>query len=217
MMDRILDKVVKADKAADIYIVSNSRFFGNFERWQTASAHRARVSLINDGTGSNETRLGAVNDIMLVITQAAIDEDLLVIAADNLFEFNLASFLNFARKHSDGVAVALYDIRDVDAAKKFGIVKIDEASRVVSFQEKPANPESTLASTGIYYIPREKLALLKEYSAGQGQKLDAPGYFISWLTTVDRVYGFKFSEDWYDIGDIETYRKVDATYTKKEN
>jgi len=216
ILDRILDKVARVKGASEVYIVVNNKFFDNFKRWLDGSAHRGKPSLVNDGTDSNETRLGAMKDIELVVDQKAIDDDLLVIAADNLFDFDLTSFLAFTLKHQDGATVALYDIKDLDAAKRYGVVKIDEASRVVGFQEKPLKPDSTLVSTGIYYFPKDTLAFIKEYNAKPAQKLDAPGYYISWLAMMNKVYGFTFREPWYDIGDIETYKKVDAAYTKKE-
>ena len=217
ILDRILDKVAQVKGVSEAYIVVNNKFFENFKSWLEGSAHRGKPSLINDGTDSNETRLGAMKDIELVIDQKAIDDDLLVIAADNLFDFDLASFLAFTQKHRDGAAVALYDIKDLDAAKRYGVVKIDEDSRVVNFQEKPPKPESTLVSTGVYYFPKDTLASIKEYNTKPGLNLDAPGYYISWLAAMNKVYGFTFREPWYDIGDIETYKKVDAEYTKKES
>ena len=94
-------------------------------------------------------------------------------------------------------------------------MRIDDRARAVEFQEKPKEPNSTLISTGIYYFPKNKLSFIKDYVKMQ-DKLDAPGYCISWIAGVDKVYGFTFLEDWYDIGNIESYRKADAEYLKKE-
>lgn len=214
IIDIIIDKIAELDGVESIHIVTNARFFPNFSQWLKTSEHKDKVSLVNDGTVSNETRLGAIRDMELAIEEGGIDDDILVIAGDNLFDFDLKKFISFARTNSDGVSLALYDIKALELAKKFGVVKIDKDNRVIDFKEKPEAPESTTVSTGIYYFPRQKMPLIKTYTRMQ-TKLDAPGYYMSWMSKVDRVYGFNFQEDWCDIGDIESYEKANKKYTKK--
>jgi len=217
IIDRILEKVKGAGPAGKVYLITNAKFFGKFRDWHKASRYGAKVELIDDGSVSNETRLGAIRDIYLAIEKKAIDDDLLVIAGDNLFDFDLAKFRIFASSKVDGVSVAVHDIKDRDAAaRKFGVVMLDDDGVVADFEEKPEDPKSALISTGIYYFPRAKLSLIRDY-VRTSDRLDAPGYYISWMVKNDKVYGFTFSEDWYDIGDIESYRKADSTYSKKEN
>lgn len=216
IIDRILDKVAAIkDRVASIYIITNAKFFENFKAWLKTSKYSGKISLINDGTTSNETRLGAIRDMEIVIKDKAIDNDILVVAGDNLFDFDLNEFLKFAKTKPDGVSIALYDVRSIDAAKSFGVVKIDGKNRVADFAEKPQSPASTLISTGIYYFPRSKLSFIAKYT-GMQNKLDAPGYYIGWLSKADNVYGFAFSEDWCDIGTIESYKKADREYSEKE-
>ena len=215
MVDRILDKIVPLGGLGEIYVVSNGKFFQKFEEWHKGVGSEKKIAIINDGSTTNENRLGAIKDLELVITSQKIDEDLLVVAGDNLFDFRLEGFLEFARSHPDGVSVALYDVKNLEAAKSFGVVKIDADSKVTDFEEKPQNPRSTLASTGIYYFPKNKLPFIKEY-VKMLNKLDAPGYYIGWLAKQHKVYGYTFLEDWYDIGTIESYKKADSTYTERE-
>lgn len=215
IMDRIVEKITALKEAGSICIVSNNKFFKNFNDWRKRSGYKARISIINDGSVSNETRLGAIKDLDLAIREENIADDLLVVAGDNLFDMDLKKFLDFAVAHPDGVSVALYDLQNIELARNFGVVAIDENFKVVNFEEKPEEPKSTLISTGIYYFPREKLPLLTEYVKTEG-KLDAPGYYISWLSTHHNVYGFKFTEDWYDIGNVESYKKADKEYSEKE-
>jgi len=216
IIDRILEKISAVSGIASIiYIITNAKFFENFKDWLKSSKYQKSVSLINDGTTSNETRLGAIKDMAMVIRDKKIDDDLLVVAGDNLFDFELGDFLRFAREKKDGVSIALHDIGTKDAAKNFGVVKIDGHNRVVDFSEKPQAPESTLISTGIYYFPKAKVLSVEKYVAMQS-KMDAPGYYIGWLSRADNVYGFAFSEDWYDIGTIESYKKADREYLKKD-
>lgn len=216
IIDRIFDKIEALRGVDAIYIITNEKFFGKFKAWLEASPWRQSVNLINDGSASDETRLGAIKDLYIAIIKESIDSDLLVIAGDNLFDFDLSRFLSFAFDKRDGISVALYDIKDIKAARQFGVVKINDDNRVINFEEKPENPKSTLISTGIYYFPKEKLSLIKQYVTLGDKKIDAPGYYISWLSRVDKVYGFTFREDWYDIGNLESYRKADREYLRKE-
>jgi glucose-1-phosphate thymidylyltransferase len=216
IIDRILEKIAYLKGGVDsICIVTNAKFFNTFNEWLRGSKYAEKASLLNDGSVSNETRLGAIKDLELVIAEKAIDDDLLVVAGDNLFDLDLNKFIEFARSRPDGVSVALYDIKSLSAARSFGVLKTDAAGRVTDFEEKPAEPKSTLISTGIYYFPKNKLAFIKEY-VKMRNKLDAPGYYISWLVRRDKVYGYSFSEDWYDIGSLESLKKADADYLKKE-
>ena len=215
IIDRILEKVLKVKGISSLYIITNSKFFKNFSEWLKAFKHKEKISIICDGTTNNENRLGAIKDLEFVIKEEYITGDIMVVAGDNLFEFDLNVFLKFARKR-DGVSIALYDIGSMELAKNFGVVKIDRDKKVVEFEEKPQNPKSTLISTGIYYFPKDKVAFINEYVKMQN-KLDAPGHYIGWLSKRDKVYGFAFPEDWYDIGTMESYRKADEEYLKKES
>ena len=215
MIDRIIDKTASINGIDVIHIVSNHKFFQNFVEWRKSHKDGSRILLVDDCTMTNDTRLGAIRDMELAVREGSIDDDLLVIAGDNLFDLDLGIFLKFSKDHNDGVSVALYDVGSLEAAKKFGVVRIDDAGKVTEFEEKPETPKSTLISTGIYYFPRKKAALLRKYVNSQGAKLDAPGYYIKWLSANDKVYGFPFSEKWYDIGDLESYRRADEEYTKK--
>lgn len=217
IIDRILDKVAELESKIDaIHVISNAKFFQNFNDWREVSRYKDKVSVINDGSTSNETRLGAIKDLELAINQKSVKDDILVLAGDNLFDFDLNKFLKFAKASSDGVSIALYDIKSLELAKNFGVLKVDERKRVVDFEEKPQSPKSTLISTGIYYFPKDKLSFIEKYVKMQA-KLDAPGYYIGWLVKNDKVYGYTFLEDWYDIGNIESYKKADREYLEKEN
>lgn len=215
IIDRILDKVGRLDGLSGTYIITNAKFFENFSRWQKASKERDNIVIINDGSTSNENRLGAIKDIDITIEANSIDEDVLVIAGDNLFDFELDKFLKFGKDNPDGASIAVHDIGDLESAKRFGVVKVDERKRIIDFEEKPQSPESTLISTAIYYFPKDKLPFLKEY-VNLGNRLDTPGSYIGWLARRDRVYGFIFKDDWYDIGSVESYKKANEEYLRKE-
>ncbi len=214
IIDRILGKLLKAKGVSSVYIITNSKFFKNFSDWVKNCGYEKKISLICDGTTTNENRLGAIKDLEFIIKEEFIKDDILVVAGDNLFEFDINDFLKFAVK-KDGVSIAVHDIGSVETAKNFGVVAVDPAGRVTDFEEKPKSPKSTLISTGIYYFPKAKLAFINEY-VKMRNSLDAPGHYIGWLAKRDKVYGFAFPENWYDIGTMESYKKADEEYSKKE-
>lgn len=211
MIDYIMDKLEELSELDEIYVVTNNRFFKHFEEWKSKHSSSKKITIINDKTLSNEDRLGAIGDIQLVIGEANINEDLLIIAGDNLFRFKMSDFLGFAKKRSPNCSIVLHNIGALEEARKYGVVKIDENNRLLSFSEKPPEPESTLVAICLYYFPKEKLSRVAEY-LNQSKHKDAPGTYISWLVKNDDVYGFIFEDEWYDIGDKNIYGKVKDTY-----
>lgn len=214
IIDRLMDKVSALRGVSSVTIITNAKFFDKFVAWKNSSGHKGAIKLINDGSTDNDNRLGAIKDLMLATDSTGAGEELLVIAGDNLFDFGLDKFIKFAKDHDSGVSIALYDIGSPDLATSFGVLKVDTGNKVVSFEEKPKHPKSTLISTGIYYFPKDKIGMLKEYAKTQ-ERLDAPGYYISWLVKKHEVYGCPFTEDWCDIGNIESYKKADVEYKNK--
>lgn len=185
----------KIDRVA---VVTNAKFHSQFEDWAKKSSFPVGIEVINDGTTSNETRLGAIGDLELTLERDMRSADALVLAGDNVFTFDLASFIKEAESHRPSITVGVSDIKDVTLAKQFGIVKFDEKKRIEFFVEKPQNPPSTMASLALYYFPKESLRLLREYKR-QGEQ-DAPGYFISWLCGREPVFAYPFEGTWFDIG-----------------
>jgi len=204
-----LDSVREIDH---IYVVTNSRFAASFRDWAGARKGKSPVEIIDDGTKSDEDKLGAIGDIRFVLDSKCVDDDLLVVLGDNLFDLDLKDIVRYFKGR--GITVGAYDVRDREAAKLYGILAVDSDSRVVDFKEKPSDPPSTLAAMGMYLFPREKLKLFQTY-AEEGNKMDAPGYYVRWLHTREPVYAYVFRGVWYDIGDLEMYRKADALYAAK--
>ncbi len=205
MLDWILDKVREVEEIAEVHLVTNSRFAPDFARW--AEPHGIVVH--DDGTSTNEDRLGAVGDLHLTIERGGLaDDDLLVLAGDNLFDFSLVEFIDFARGKGTASALAVYDCGDLELATHMGIVELDETGRVVYFVEKPSDPPSTLASTATYVFPREHVPLVGRY-IGQGHPPDNIGSFVGWLARQKPVYGYRFDGRWYDIGNREQLLEAD--------
>ena len=153
MVDWILDRIGETS-ADEVHLVTNARFAERFERW----AEDKDVRIHNDGTTSNEDRLGAIGDIRFV----GLDDDLLVVAGDNLFDYSLADYEAYWRAR-DGSCIAVFDVGDPELAKKYGIVDVDENDRVVGFVEKPEDPPTTLCATATYLYEREHMRLVEQY------------------------------------------------------
>lgn len=211
ILEHIFRKISEVSGVKKCFIVTNQKFFDNFKIWAQCFQFGVPLEIINDETTSNENRLGAIRDIEFVIKKKDIDEDLLVIGGDNLFEFSLKDFVEFAKLHKPDSSFAVFDIRDIEKAKQYGVVKLNELKEVINFEEKPKIPQSTLISTCIYYFPKEKLRLFSDFLSF-ANKTDAPGNYIKWLSENDKIYGFAFKEAWYDIGDIKSLEEADKKY-----
>lgn len=206
MLDWVLDRVREVEEVDAVHLVTNSRFAAGFADW----AERNGVRVHDDGTTSNEDRLGAVGDLRLVVAEAGLDgEELLVLAGDNLFDFSLADYVAWWRaKPQAASAVPLHDVGDLELATHYGIAETDADERIVGFVEKPSEPASTLAATLIYLLPPEHVRLIEEYVA-EGHGTDNAGSFLGWLAARERVYGYGFAGHWYDIGNRDQLLEAD--------
>ena len=189
MVDWILDRVRRAEEIDEVHVVTNSRFAGDFEQWARL---KDGVTVHDDGTTSNDDRLGAIGDVAFTLDQAGIDDDVIVIAGDNLFDYELSDYLGFWRGKGVASAVAVRDVGDLRLASHYGIVALDADDRVVEFVEKPPQPKSTLAATATYIYHREHVPLVTRYLA-EGNPPDQSGSFIEWLRSREPVYGYSFT------------------------
>ena len=195
MLDWVLDRIREVEEVDGVHLVTNSRFAPLFARW--AEPHG--VAVHDDGTTSNENRLGAVGDLRLVIERAGLDDELLI-QGDDLFEFSVRDYVAWWRsKPHPGSAAPLFDLGDLELATHYGIASVDSEDRIVRVVEKPSDPASTLAATLTYLIPAEHAALVTRYLE-EGQNPDNAGSFLAWLSAHERVYGYRFEGHWYDIG-----------------
>lgn len=197
VLDWLWDRLQEVEGLEETHLVTNARFAPAFWEWATGRA----VEVHDDGTTSNDDRLGAVGDIQLVVERAGLDgSDLLVAAGDNLFDFSLDAYVRWWRRKPPGSAVTVYDVGDRELAKQYAVVALDDDDRVLSFVEKPAEPPSTLAATATYLYAGQHVALVRTY-LDEGNTPDAPGNFLAWLHTREPVYGYRIAGSWMDIGD----------------
>lgn len=210
MVDWLLDRIAETD-VDEIHVVTNARHADQFRAWAT---DRPEVAIHDDGTTSNEDRRGAIGDIGFVLGRIGTDEDLLVIAGDNLFDYSLADFLAWWRDKGEASALVLYDVGNLELAKQYGVVELDEDGRVTAFTEKPPDPQTTLAATATYAYHRAHLPLVGEYLAA-GNSPDQPGNLVAWLHSRRPVFGFPASGEWLDIGDRSQLLEADNRFRQR--
>ena len=212
ILEYIMDKIEKVEEIGEVYVVTNQKFTEHFQGWKNNFKSKKRIEVLNDGTLSDEDKLGAVGDLRFVIEREKISDDLFVVAGDNLFQLDIPKFIDFFKEK--GTSVALHDVGNKELAKRYGIVTLDQNKRIINFEEKPENPQTTLAATCMYLFSKDESGLVKDYLR-EGNNPDAPGYYIQWLYKKTEVYGFVFTDKWYDIGDIVQYEKADKEYAKE--
>ena len=206
ILDWLIEDIDRAGVVDEYVVISNHKFAGVFEEW----ARGRRITVLDDGTTSNETRLGAVRDIQFAIEQLGLDDDLLVIAGDNLLDFSLVRFIEYARSKGTTCIMRYYE-PSVEKLRKTGVATVDEDGLVLSMVEKPADPQSHWCCPPFYYYRREDVPLVKVGIDG-GCGVDAPGSFIAWLSGQTRVHAWEMPGRRYDIGNLESYEEVKRSY-----
>lgn len=208
MVEYLYDKIAEVPEVDQIHLVTNHKFAGAFAQW--ASEHRGRlpVQVHDDGTMSNDDRLGAIGDIRFTVEKAGLRDDLLIVAGDNLFDFKLTDYVAFWKGKPDGSAIALYQCPDLELVKEYATVDLDAAGRVTSFVEKPKHPTTNLVAIATYLYRREHAALIDTYLA-EGNSKDQPGNLVAWLHKRVPVYGYRFDGDWLDIGNHQQLLEAD--------
>ena len=207
MVDRLLDSLRPIGFDA-VYLVTNAKFAGQFRDWAAGSG----VAVVDDGTTSDEDRLGAIGDIGLVIEREEIDDDLVVVAGDNLFSEPLGDFGRAARERAAPL-LAVHDVGDLDLIRgRYNTIEIDDDGRLTYFEEKPAEPRSTLSGIGLYFYPRATLPLIRQYLA-EGNNPDQPGRLVQWLYPRTEVFTWRVPGLWFDVGSHEQLDEADRVFS----
>jgi glucose-1-phosphate thymidylyltransferase len=210
IIEWLADNLVGISDLETIYVVTNAKFATDFQEWSQQYQNRhpeLRFKIVNDGSTSDDDKLGAIGDIHFVITEEDLSgSSLLIAAGDNLFTESLADFVVCARESE--VTVAVHDVGDKEAIKKYGNIAVDAEGTITHFEEKPQKPQGTLAAVALYYYSPAVLSLLRTYLAA-GNNADQPGRFIQWLYTRKPVKTFQIKGKWLDIGSKETLENAD--------
>ena len=214
MIEHVLASLGSVPQIDHIYVVTNAKFTDHFEQWATNYASRhggPPISVINDGTTDDSNKLGAIGDLNLVLTRENVDDDIIVVAGDNLFDAGLEDFAEFCLK-VQAPTVGVYDVGDLEQIKKYNNIGTDAEGRITSFEEKPAQPVSTVTAIALYYYPKATLPLIRQYIA-EGNNPDQPGRLVQWMYTRTPFYTWRVPGTWYDIGSKETLAEADRVFS----
>lgn len=208
ILDWLVDDIDQAQLVDEYVVISNHKFAHHFQEW--ADTKSQRITVVDDGTSTNETRLGAVCDIQYAIDQMQLDDDMLVIAGDNVLDFSLQTFARYAAQKQTSCIMRFYEPNE-ERLHKCGIVTVDEAEVITSMEEKPAEPKSHWACPPFYFYTRQDAKLVKR-AIESGCGIDAPGSFIAWLSTQTAVHAMEMPGRRYDIGNLQSYEQVQKDY-----
>ncbi len=208
ILDWLVDDIDSSGFVNQYVVISNHKFVGHFEKW--AAGKKQNIAVLDDGTSTNETRLGAVKDIQFAIDELKLDDDLLIIAGDNVLDFSLMKFIQYAQEKKTSCIMRYYEPK-LERLKKSGVASVNDDDLVIGMQEKPEKPQSTWCCPPFYYIVRKDLPMVaKGIESGCGT--DAPGSFIAWLYKKVRVYAMRTPGQRYDIGTLESYEQIMNEY-----
>jgi glucose-1-phosphate thymidylyltransferase len=215
IIEHVLDSLKPIQNIDQFYVVTNNKFTRHFEQWAnlySATETDIRLTIVNDGTSDDSNKLGAIGDVHLVLKQKKIDDDIIVVAGDNLFSESLEEFGKLSLKKASPV-LAVYDVGNLEEIKKYNSIDVDEMGRIVFFEEKPANPKSSLTGIALYYYPRLALHFIDQYIS-EGNNPDQPGRLVEWMHSRTDFYTWRVPGIWYDIGSRETLAEANRIFSK---
>lgn len=215
MIDYVLDNIAPIGEIDRVYVVTNAKFAGHFQKWADdyrASKAKLDFTIVNDGSTDDSNKLGAIGDIHLVLAKEKIDDDLIVVAGDNLFSQSLEGFGAVCRQ-KEAPVLAVYDVGSLDEIKKYNSITLDSGGRIVYFEEKPKTPKSTLTGIALYYYPKWVLPMIHQYIAEKNNP-DQPGRLIEWLYHRTPVYTWTVPGIWFDIGSKESLDEAGRIFAR---
>jgi glucose-1-phosphate thymidylyltransferase len=215
MIEHVLDNLAPIEEIDHVYVVTNAKFAGHFQSWADdyrARHPRADFTVVNDQSTDDSNKLGAIGDLHLVLTREQIEDDIVVVAGDNLFSHGLSAFGEFCREKNAPV-LAVYDVGDLEEIKKYNAIEVDAGGRITFFEEKPKEPKSTLTGIALYYYPAASLALIRQYMA-EGNNPDQPGRLVQWMYQRTPFFTWKVPGLWYDVGSKETLEEANRIFSE---
>ena len=216
MMEWVIDNLAPIHGIEKVYVVTNNKFAADFQAWAdhyNQTHAKLAFEIINDNSTSDADKLGAIGDINLVVNRCGLAKsDLIVVAGDNLFNQSLEGFGTFCSSQSQPV-LGVYDVGSLDEAKKYGVVAVSSTGEITSFEEKPAEPKSTLIGIALYYYPAKTVAQFATYLA-EGNNPDQPGRFVQWLYAHTPVQTWEVPGTWFDVGSKETLEEANRIFAE---
>lgn len=219
MIEHVLDNLAPIGGIDRVYVVTNNKFADHFQKW--ADGYRAGkgqgkldFTIVNDKSTDDSNKLGAIGDLHLVLTKENVNDDLIVVAGDNLFSQTLEEFGRFCREKNAPV-VGLYDVGSLEEVKKYNSITLDNTGKITFFEEKPKDPTSTLSAIALYYYPKHTLQMIRQYIA-EGNNPDQPGRLVQWMYPRTPFYTWTVPGLWYDIGSKENLEEANRIFAKSE-
>ncbi len=206
ILERMIDDIDTFDEIDEHIIVTNHKFAHIFDDWAREMHYQKPVSIIDDGTETNETRLGAVRDLLLAISQRAIDDDIMVLAADNLLDFSFRGFVDFFQEKQSSV-IMYYHEPELKRLQRTGVIALDDQQRVLEMQEKPERPVSEWAVPPFYIYRREDMPLIRD-CMNHGCGFDAPGNLAHYLVDRTVIHAWRMPGHRFDIGSLDSYKEA---------
>lgn len=210
MIDYIIEELETINEINEIVVVSNHKFYDQFLLWSKSCPTDKRVKVIDDGVDSVESKRGAIGDIVFTLDTLDIDEDIMVIAGDNLFTFRLKDYYDFYQS-VDSDCVIAQRAKPSDKLTQLAVIDLDEKNKVIDFEEKPSMPKTDIAAYAIYIYRKSTLPFVYRYIK-EGNNPDSPGHLVSWLYSRRDVYAYLFHGDCYDVGDVEAYYEANELF-----
>ena len=215
MIEYVLDNIAPIGCIDRVYVVTNEKFAGHFQKWSDqyrSTKSKLEFTIVNDHSTDDSNKLGAIGDMHLVITKEKVDDDLIVVAGDNLFSQSLEGFGAVCRQKKAPV-LAVYDVKSLEEIKKYNSITLDAEGKITFFEEKPKTPTSTLTGIALYYYPKSSLPLIHQYMAEKNNP-DQPGRLIQWMYQKTPVYTWTVPGLWFDIGSKESLEEANRIFAK---
>jgi glucose-1-phosphate thymidylyltransferase len=215
MLEHVLDNLAPIPHLDHVYIVTNEKFSGHFERWADNYKHRHQhfgFTIVNDHSTDDSNKLGAIGDTHLVLSKYRVNADIIVVGGDNLFSETLADFGDYC-KQVNAPVLGVYDVGNLDEIRKYNSIEIDEAGRITFFEEKPQNPKSTLTGIALYYYPKSVVPMIQQY-IDEGNNPDQPGRLVQWMYPRTPFFTRRVPGLWFDVGSKETLEEANVVFSK---
>jgi glucose-1-phosphate thymidylyltransferase len=213
MIEHVLDNIAPIPGIDRVYVVTNAKFAGKFQQWADhyrATKSKFNFTIINDGSTDDSNKLGAIGDLNLVLDREKVDDDLIVVAGDNLFSQSVEDFGKFCRAKNAPV-LAVYDVGNLEEIKKYNAITMGKDGRITFFEEKPKQPQSTVTGIALYFYPKASLPLIRQYVA-EGNNPDQPGRLVQWMYPRMPFYTWRVPGLWFDIGSKETLDEANRIF-----
>ena len=208
ILDWLIEDIETSGQVDEYVVISNHKFAHHFESWAAKKAEK--ITVVDDGTTSNETRLGAVKDIQFAIDALNIQDDVLVMAGDNLLDFSMTKFIDYALEKKTSCIMRYFEASP-QKLRRSGVVTLDENQKVLEMVEKPQDPASNWCVPAFYYYTAADAARIPEgIAAGCG--VDAPGSYVAWLCKLSPIHAMEMPGSRYDIGNLESYTQIKENY-----